>query len=58
MKSRISPPDVFSFPARRRPPVKAEVFNNETLRTGFVLAGEARMGKPDSSNHNETLVRD
>ncbi|MCA1593265.1 MAG: hypothetical protein LC754_11570 [Acidobacteria bacterium] len=35
-----------------------EVFNNETLRTSFVLAGEARMGKPDSGNHNETLVRD
>jgi hypothetical protein len=35
-----------------------EVFNDNTLRTSFVLAGEARMGRPDSTNHNETLVRD
>ncbi|MCA1593263.1 MAG: hypothetical protein LC754_11560 [Acidobacteria bacterium] len=35
-----------------------EVFNDSTMRTSFVLAGEARMGRPDSTNHNETLVRD
>jgi hypothetical protein len=51
-----SPPE----PDRQLPPdpcrATAEVFNNTTLQTSFVMPGVESLGIPD--NHNETLVRD
>jgi len=34
----------------------AEVFDNATLRTSFVLPGVERMGNPEGHNHNETAA--
>jgi hypothetical protein len=54
----VSPPD----PDRQLPPdpcrATAEVFNNTTLQTSFVMASVERLGWPEGHNHNETLVRD
>ena len=36
----------------------AEVFDNTTLRTSFVLPGVESMERPEGHNHNETLLRD
>ena len=54
----IPPPD----PDRQVPPdpcrASAEVFDNATLQTSFVMPGVERLGSPEGHNHNETLVRD
>ena len=49
-------------PDRQLPPdpcrVTAEIFDNTTLQTSFVLPGVERLGGPEGHTHNETLVRD